>query len=199
MTDHRPRREATRHRLVEAAIEEFAARGIDGTSVEQLCEAAGFTRGAFYSNFSSKDDICLAIIKYQRDRVFEALTTTFGQPPADADLDWIFHDALGRFLQIIAPDENHRRTLAELRQRTNRDSAFGARAAEIGGDVNQALTQAVDELASGLGIGFRVPTPLLIATMEAVYLQEASGPDHPGAESMIGPLVRALTVPLDQP
>ena len=69
MTDLTPRREATVGRLVEAAITQFAARGIDATSVEQLCEAAGFTRGAFYSNFTSKDDLCMAIIERYRDNV----------------------------------------------------------------------------------------------------------------------------------
>ncbi len=69
MSETTRRREVTRHRLVEAAIDEFAIRGLDATSVEQLCEAAGFTRGAFYSNFATKDDLCVAIMEYHRDQV----------------------------------------------------------------------------------------------------------------------------------
>ena len=37
-----------------AARTVFAERGIPGASVEEICEAAGFTRGAFYSNFPDK-------------------------------------------------------------------------------------------------------------------------------------------------
>ena len=41
----------------------FADRGIIGASVEEICEAAGFTRGAFYSNFADKDALVLALIQ----------------------------------------------------------------------------------------------------------------------------------------
>ena len=70
-------------RLVEAAITQFAARGIDATSVEQLCDAAGFTRGAFYSNFASKDDLCTAIIEAcgaQNPLCFAAVFTFCSEP-----------------------------------------------------------------------------------------------------------------------
>jgi len=56
-----PRRERTRERLLDAAYEKFAEHGINGTSIEAVCEAAGFTRGAFYSNFESKEELFLAL------------------------------------------------------------------------------------------------------------------------------------------
>ncbi len=65
MVDVRPpvrSRENTRGRLMDAALEVFALVGLDGASVEAICERAGFTRGAFYSNFASKDELFLAII-----------------------------------------------------------------------------------------------------------------------------------------
>ncbi|SEP81375.1 DNA-binding transcriptional regulator, AcrR family [Microlunatus flavus] len=46
-----------------AAIAVFAERGVIGASVEEICEAAGFTRGAFYSNFADKDALVLALIE----------------------------------------------------------------------------------------------------------------------------------------
>lgn len=54
-------RENTRARLMAAASEVFAESGFDGASVEEICERAGFTRGAFYSNFASKDDLFFAL------------------------------------------------------------------------------------------------------------------------------------------
>ncbi len=56
------RREQTRARLLAAAHEVFAEVGMDAASVEMICERAGFTRGAFYSNFDSKDELFLALI-----------------------------------------------------------------------------------------------------------------------------------------
>ena len=57
------RRTRTRQRLMAAAVVVFAERGVIGSSVEEICEAAGFTRGAFYSNFADKDALVLALIE----------------------------------------------------------------------------------------------------------------------------------------
>ena len=56
------RREATRQRILDAAREVFAERGVIGGTVEDICERAGFTRGAFYSNFTDKDDVLAALV-----------------------------------------------------------------------------------------------------------------------------------------
>lgn len=56
------RREQTRARLLAAAHDVFGDVGMDAASVETICERAGFTRGAFYSNFESKEDLFLALI-----------------------------------------------------------------------------------------------------------------------------------------
>jgi AcrR family transcriptional regulator len=58
----RPTREETRRRLVDAAAAVFAEHGIAGASVEQITEAAGFTRGAFYSNFATKEELAIAML-----------------------------------------------------------------------------------------------------------------------------------------
>jgi AcrR family transcriptional regulator len=58
----RATREETRERLFEAAAEVFAEQGIGAASVEAITSAAGLTRGAFYSNFASKDDLIAAML-----------------------------------------------------------------------------------------------------------------------------------------
>ncbi|MFJ8647276.1 TetR/AcrR family transcriptional regulator [Streptomyces sp. NPDC093546] len=50
-------RQQTRDRLLAAAAELFAERGVSGTPVEQIAERAGFSRGAFYGNFDDKNDL----------------------------------------------------------------------------------------------------------------------------------------------
>lgn len=70
------RRRQTRSTLVEAGVSVFAVKGIDGASIEEICEAAGFTRGAFYSNFSSRDDLVLATIEQRTSRDLDMLDAT---------------------------------------------------------------------------------------------------------------------------
>ncbi len=48
----RPTRDDTRDKLFEAAAQVFEDQGINGASIEAIAAAAGFTRGAFYSNFN---------------------------------------------------------------------------------------------------------------------------------------------------
>ena len=58
----RPRRDEVRARVLAAAREVFAERGFAGASTDQVAAAAGFTKGAVYSNFGSKDDLFLALM-----------------------------------------------------------------------------------------------------------------------------------------
>jgi AcrR family transcriptional regulator len=58
----RPTREETRQRLFEAAASVFEEQGIGAASVEAITSAAGYTRGAFYSNFATKDDLIAAML-----------------------------------------------------------------------------------------------------------------------------------------
>ena len=71
------RREATRQRVLDAAQEVFAERGVIGGTVEDICEHAGFTRGAFYSNFTDKDDVIDALVEREHTRLLEHLDASF--------------------------------------------------------------------------------------------------------------------------
>jgi AcrR family transcriptional regulator len=59
----RPTRDDTRDRLFEAAARVFEEEGIGGASIEAIAAAAGFSRGAFYSNFKSKDELIIAMLE----------------------------------------------------------------------------------------------------------------------------------------
>jgi AcrR family transcriptional regulator len=59
----RPTRDDTRDKLFEAAARVFEEQGIGGVSIEAIAAAAGFSRGAFYSNFKSKDELIIAMIE----------------------------------------------------------------------------------------------------------------------------------------
>jgi AcrR family transcriptional regulator len=59
----RPTRDETRDKLFEAAARVFEEAGIGGASIEAIAAEAGFTRGAFYSNFASKEELIIAMLE----------------------------------------------------------------------------------------------------------------------------------------
>ena len=59
----RPTRDETCEKLFEAAARAFEEQGIGGASIEAIAAAAGFSRGAFYSNFKSKDELIIAMLE----------------------------------------------------------------------------------------------------------------------------------------
>ncbi len=56
------RGEATRARILEAALDQFAAHGYEAASVDEICARAGVSKGAFYHHFESKQALFLALL-----------------------------------------------------------------------------------------------------------------------------------------
>lgn len=67
------RRRRTRERLMDAAHALFAAQGVSAVSIETIAEEAGFTRGAFYSNFESKNELFFAMLRRECEIRLESL------------------------------------------------------------------------------------------------------------------------------
>jgi AcrR family transcriptional regulator len=67
----RPTRDETRDKLFEAATRVFEEQGIGSASIEAIAAAAGFSRGAFYSNFKSKDELIIAMLEDHVERSIE--------------------------------------------------------------------------------------------------------------------------------
>ncbi|PFD99892.1 TetR family transcriptional regulator [Bacillus sp. AFS023182] len=59
------RKKETRQLLLESAVEVFAQLGFHGASVDKIAEYAGFSKGAVYSHFNSKEELFLAILEKQ--------------------------------------------------------------------------------------------------------------------------------------
>ncbi|MGF6780147.1 TetR family transcriptional regulator [Paraburkholderia sp. GAS334] len=56
-------RALTRQKLFAAAAKVFARDGFGAASIDRIVDEAGFTKGAFYSNFASKEDIFLQLVE----------------------------------------------------------------------------------------------------------------------------------------
>ena len=65
------RTEHTRQILLDAAEEVFARKGLTGAALEEIADAAGFTRGAIYSQFGAKEKLFLAVVDRQRQRFLD--------------------------------------------------------------------------------------------------------------------------------
>jgi AcrR family transcriptional regulator len=70
----------TRERLLAAAAELFAERGVNGASVEQIAERAGYTRGAFYGNFTGKPDLVVALLEQRTEHEYAEVAARAGEP-----------------------------------------------------------------------------------------------------------------------
>ncbi|MCP2258833.1 transcriptional regulator, TetR family [Streptoalloteichus tenebrarius] len=78
-------REQTRERLLTAAAELFAERGVNGTSVEQIAERAGYTRGAFYGNFEDKHHLVLELLHRRTRRELDEVRALGEGAPSPAE------------------------------------------------------------------------------------------------------------------
>ncbi len=62
---HQQRTEATRRKLLKSARRVFARDGFEAARIEEIAKDAGHTRGAFYANFDSKEDLFFALLEQQ--------------------------------------------------------------------------------------------------------------------------------------
>jgi len=62
-------KDQTRERLIDSARTMFIKKGYVATSVEDIASAAGYTRGAFYSNFDGKAELLIELLRRDHDRM----------------------------------------------------------------------------------------------------------------------------------
>ncbi|GAB4473653.1 MAG: TetR/AcrR family transcriptional regulator [Anaerolineales bacterium] len=60
---HQLRSVLTRTRILQAAIEQFIHYGYEASSVDEICNLAGVSKGAFYHHFPSKQALFLALLQ----------------------------------------------------------------------------------------------------------------------------------------
>ena len=74
------RRARTRQDLLDAAARVFIRRGFQGASIEAIAAEAGYTRGAFYSNFETKEQLFVELLQ---QRVYENYRDLLSRVPTD--------------------------------------------------------------------------------------------------------------------
>jgi AcrR family transcriptional regulator len=141
----------TRQRLVETARTMFLRDGYAATSLEKVAEEAGFSKGAVYSNFGGKDDLCLAVLDTIHEEVAEAvLGSLSGTDSLEEALE-----TFDRWADARIGDPDWSALEAEFAARSRRDphlkQALQARNERIRGLVAEALRTTCEEH------GLRIP------------------------------------------
>src|SRR5690349_8895376 len=67
------RRQHTRDVLIEAAMQVFAEKGFEAASLEEIADAAGYSRGAIYKNFGGKEELFLAVNRRFNERALASI------------------------------------------------------------------------------------------------------------------------------
>ncbi|QYN32299.1 TetR/AcrR family transcriptional regulator; helix-turn-helix transcriptional regulator [Pseudonocardia sp. DSM 110487] len=175
----RVRRDEVRRRLLDAAAEVFARRGFEAARLEEIAYAAGFTKGAVYSNFEGKHALLAELIdQHARTQLAVGTVEVRAQNRPESALE----DIAEVFARRIVEESTWSRLLVEIAQRAAHDPEV--RQVYVG--VRRALR---DELAAvlahgcaQLGIELTVPAEQLALTLQALRmglaLEHGTDPDQ---------------------
>jgi AcrR family transcriptional regulator len=190
-TTRKERQADTRISLLRSAARLFTKRGMEGTSVEEIAADAGYTKGAFYANFKSKEELFLTMLDEhfaaEIERMDRALAGS-GDPgeearhAAAAFTQYVFADSewptlYFQFAAQAARDEEFREELA------TRSRAMRAKMVEIlrrwsAGEKEpplplEDLSAMIDFMASGFILERTVDPDIpeeMFATMMGVFV-----------------------------
>ncbi|MCV2393725.1 TetR/AcrR family transcriptional regulator [Actinotalea sp. M2MS4P-6] len=207
------RRARTRERLMDAAFEVFAEVGVAASSVEQITERAGFTRGAFYSNFSSKEELFLALIARGNavwvarltEQVEELLPDSTGTGPTIID-----EDVIGRLVAGVLSGPYDLKlwglVQSEFRMMALRDPALAKAYEAHRAQFERSLAPIVEEGVRRAGRRLRLDplttSRLLMAyykeSVDAALVGSATDPNQvlDSAHRAVADVIGALTEPV---
>ncbi|UNK70205.1 TetR/AcrR family transcriptional regulator [Microbacterium sp. H1-D42] len=195
-------RENTRARLLDAAAQIFAEVGLEGATVEVVCERAGFTRGAFYSNFESKDELFLTLAATVAEERLGAVREQVTAMAADGALEECEPVMLvQRIMDAGGDDRLSVMLMSEIRIRALRDPAFGAaylaQEREMVGSIAEIIREIVDTGAIALRMDPLLVARVLMIVWEGMTVRGAmAGEDdaqlHDTSGEVLGRLVQAL-------
>lgn len=92
--------ERTRQFIIEKAAPVFNTKGYAGTSLSDMTDATGLTKGSIYGNFADKDEVALACFDYSYKKVQEAIKKAMEQYPS-------YRDKLLVYVEVYTNRGNH--------------------------------------------------------------------------------------------
>jgi len=129
-------RAQTRQLLLAAAGRVIAKRGFGGTSVEDIAVEAGYTRGAFYSNFKGKDDLFVELLRHDHEEMLEVFREIFRSTQDMDDLG----KRLRTFYGQIFRNNDHCLLWMEARLHAVRHASFRTRLNQLINEMRAHVT-----------------------------------------------------------
>lgn len=169
-------RELTTQRLLDAAQKLIAKKGLSATSVEDIAETAGYTRGAFYSNFSSKGDLFIELLRRDHQNTHAELASLSSD---EIPLDLIQARARALYGQLFYDNESFM-NWTEARMLAARDTKFRAKLHALVAEKRAQIAQFIDYFYKRTGVEPPVPATALamgfMSLVEGVKLSMLSVP-----------------------
>jgi AcrR family transcriptional regulator len=144
----------TRRCLMRSASKLFAERGLQHASIDDVAEHAGFTKGAFYANFASKEELFLAMLDEHFARRLEEVERVIAGDGSDAEKAIQAGDD---FTRMLSADPEWQRLLFEFSAYAVRNDQFRAALVSRIRAVRAQIATALAARAEQLGIESAVP------------------------------------------
>ncbi|MDO9408330.1 TetR/AcrR family transcriptional regulator [Patulibacter sp.] len=139
----------TRAALIGSAMSAMASKGLQAASIAEIAADAGFTKGAFYANFASKDELLLAVL----DETFDRAVGDIERAVRDHDdIDAQARDAGDAWITQTGAEPRGGRLFLELMVHAVRDEAFRAAFVERRRGLRDRVTRIYEERAAELGL-----------------------------------------------
>jgi len=169
-------REQTTQRLLDAAQKLIAKKGVNAASVEDIAEAAGYTRGAFYSNFSSKDDLFIELLRRDHAATHEQFQALQND---SIPLDRI-HERSREIYSSMYRDNESFMNWTEARMLATRDTKFRAKLNALLAEKRTEIARFIDYFYQRAGSTPPVPSTVMamgfMSLFEGVQLSMLSSP-----------------------
>jgi len=172
----RERRQQTTERLLSAGSQLFARNGFGGVSVEAIAAAAGYSRGAFYSNFATKEELFIELLRRDRCMTQAKLDTADAACAPLPDFDLRMRHLCGHLWR----DRESLLNWTEARVRAARDPDFRAKFRALLLDRGSAMADLIAASSQDLNVEPAVPAITMAAGLmtvcEAIGLFALSNP-----------------------
>jgi AcrR family transcriptional regulator len=158
------RTRATRRKLLDAAKRIFAQDGFEAARLEDIAAGAGYTRGAFYAHFKSKEDIFFALFEEWVGERIETLTTALRR---HSDLDEKL-EALRTHYADLAKDRRLVLISMEFKLFALRHPEAHARLRSRHRRIRASVAELFSEIMGAMGRTIPIPYPAAAACLAAV-------------------------------
>lgn len=166
------RRAETRQRLLGAAYEVFAEQGFGRTKPDHICERAGYTRGAFYSQFTSMDELFLAMWEQQSAQLLANVTAVLREDPV-TDVRNV-REVVEHVLHAVPMDDKWQRISLEVTAHALRNPGLRDLMVAREESISSALLPVVQTLLNRIGRTVTDPKALgraLVAVHDGTAVQ----------------------------